>query len=82
MIRGGAGVIPEAMKLIASDPDDTVRKRVIAGVSRLPDNAGIAPLIALVRTSQNAVVRKEAVNALSQSKDPRAVALLEEILKR
>lgn len=82
VIRGGAGVIPEAMKLIASDPDDTVRKRVIAGVSRLPDNAGIAPLIALVRTSQNAVVRKEAVNALSQSKDPRAVALLEEILKR
>ena len=80
--RGGAAVLPEALRIISSDADDTVRRRVVSSIGRLPGDAGVPTLIQLVRTSTNDVVRKEAVTALSQSKDPRAMALIEEILKK
>jgi len=80
--RGGATVIPEAVKLATSDPDDGVRKRMISSIGRLPGDAGVTALLQLARTSDNAVVRKEAVSALSQSKDARAIAFMEEILKK
>jgi hypothetical protein len=82
VVRGGAAVITEALKLTSSDPDDSVRKRVVTGIGRLPNNAGIPALIDLARTSKSDVVRKAAVSALSQSNDPRAIALMEEILKK
>jgi hypothetical protein len=82
ILRGGAAAIQDALALIASDPDDSVRRRAVNGLARLSGNAGVPSLIQLVRTSQNATVRKEAVSALSQSKDPRAIALMEELLKR
>lgn len=82
VVRGGAAVIPEAMKLATSDVDAGLRKRVLSDIARVPNNAGIAGLIDLARTTQNAAVRKDAVSALSQSSDPRAIAFMEEILKR
>ena len=82
VLHGGAPVIGDALKLTASDPDDGVRKRVVTGIARLPNNAGIPALIDLVRTTSNVALRKAAVSALSESKDPRAVALMEEILKK
>ena len=80
--RGGATVIPEAVKLGTSDPDDAVRRRTISSIGRLPGDAGVTALLQLARTSDNTVVRKEAVSALSQSKDARAIAFMEEILKK
>ena len=82
VVRGGAQVIPEAMKLATSDADASLRKRVLSDIARLPGNAGIASLIDLARTTQNAAIRKDAVSALSQSTDSRAIAFMEEILKR
>ncbi len=82
VVRGGAPVIGDAIRLMGSDPDDAVRKRIVSGIARLPNNAGIPALIDLVRTTGNLAVRKAAVSALSDSKDPRAVALMEEILKK
>jgi len=82
VLRGGPPVVPEALKIIGSDPDDTVRRRVVSALGQLPADAGLPALLQLARTSTSLAVRKEAVNALSQSKDPRAIALLEEILKR
>jgi hypothetical protein len=38
-------------------------------------------LIQLARTSKDPEVKKQAVSLLSQSRDPRAVAYMEEILK-
>jgi HEAT repeat protein len=80
--RGGAPAIGEVTKIVESDADDNVRKRGVSGLSRLPANESVPVLIQLARTSQNPVVRKEAVSVLSRSKDPRAVALMEELIKR
>lgn len=80
--RGGTPAIGDVTKLVETDPDDNVRKRGVSGLSRLPANDSVPVLIQLARTSQNPVVRKEAVSALSRSKDPRAVALMEELIKR
>jgi hypothetical protein len=80
--RGGAAVIGEVTKLVEAETDDNVRRRGVSGLSRLPVNDSIPALLQLARSSPNAVVRKEAVSALSRSKDPRAMALMEELIKR
>ena len=82
VIRGGAASIPEALNIAGSDPDDSVRKRAVTAIGQLPPDVSTLPLIQLGRTSQNAVVRKEAVRVLSTSKDPRAMAFMDEILKK
>lgn len=80
--RGGPAVIGEVTKLVEAETDDNVRRRGVSGLSRLPVNDSIPALLQLARSSPNAVVRKEAVSALSRSKDPRAMALMEELIKR
>ena len=50
-------------------------------LSQLPKDDGVPKLITVARTNTNAVVRKEAMFWLGQSKDPRAVAFFEEVLK-
>jgi HEAT repeat protein len=81
--RGGIAVVPEALKAVATDKSDNVRKRAISSIGRLPADAGVPQLLQIARAaSTDAVSRKEAVNSLSQSKDPRAIAFMEEILKR
>jgi hypothetical protein len=80
--RGGAVVIPEALKMMTAETDDAVRRRIVSSIGRLPGDAGVSALLQLARSADNAVIRKEAVSALSQSKDARALAFMEEILKR
>jgi hypothetical protein len=80
--RGGASVVPEALTILNNDADDTVKRRIVSAIGRLPADAGIPHLIQLARTTSSPVVRKEAVSVISQSKDPRAIAFLEEIIKR
>jgi hypothetical protein len=80
-VRGGAAVIGEVTRLVENDADDNVRKRGVSGISRLPVNDSIPALIQIARSTKNPVVRKEAVSVLSRSKDPRAVALMEELIK-
>jgi hypothetical protein len=83
VIRGGIAVVPDALRTVATDKSDSVRKRAISAIGRLPADASVPQLLQIARaTSTDAVSRKEAVNALSQSKDPRAIAFMEEILKR
>jgi HEAT repeat protein len=47
----------------------------------LPNGEGIPLLIQLAKTSHNAEVRKQAMSSLAQSRDQRAVAFFEEVLK-
>ena len=82
VIRGGSSMIPEAVTIANSDPDDAIRKRAVQAIGRLAPEASVAPLLQLARTAQNAVVRKEAVSILSTSKDPRAMAYMDELLKK
>jgi len=82
VLRGGTPTIPDALKAIASDADESVRKRTVSAIGALPGDAGLTALLQLARSTDNPAARKEAVNAISQSRDPRALALMEEILKR
>jgi hypothetical protein len=83
ILRGGVAVAPDLLKAVAADKSDSVRKRSVSAIGRLPGDAGVPQLLQIARAaSTDAVSRKEAVNALSQSKDPRAIAFMEEILKR
>jgi hypothetical protein len=47
-----------------------------------PGEEGIPPLIEVAKTTQNAEVRKQAMSSLAQSRDPRVLAFLEDVLKR
>ena len=81
VIRGGASALPEAQKMLAAETDTSVKTRIVSAIGRLPVETSIPALLQLAR-SEDAVVRKQATSALSQSKDPRAVAFMEAILKR
>jgi HEAT repeat protein len=69
-------------RVIAGDSSDNVRKRAVSALANVPDGAGIPVLIELVRTTQDAPVRKQAMNSLQQSRDPQALVFFEEVLKR
>jgi hypothetical protein len=78
---GGPRVIPDVNAIIASDAVDTVKQRAVQGLGRLAAPETV-PLLIQLAGSTNAVVKKEAVTALSRSKDPKAVAYMEELIRR
>jgi hypothetical protein len=80
-VRGQQAVVPEVTAIIDNDADINVRKRAVSGLGRLPAETAIPMLIQIARTNKNAEVQKQAVTLLSQSRDPRAIAYMEELLK-
>jgi hypothetical protein len=79
--RPNAKTVETLAAVAESDPDLSVKKRAISTLRSRPDDQGIPVLIQMARTSRNPEVKKQAISSLSQSRDPRAVALFEEILK-
>ena len=67
---------------IQNDPETAVKKKAVFALSQLPKDEGVPRLIHVADTNANPVVRKEAIFWLGQSKDSRALAYLEEVLKR
>ena len=72
------GIISQA---IDNDPDAEVRKQAVSALGQLPRNEGIPLLIKLARSHTNPVVRKQAMQRLGQSNDPRALSFFEEVLR-
>lgn len=66
---------------IENDPDTEVKRRAVFALSQLPKDEGVPLLIDVARRNRNAVVRKQAMFWLGQSKDPRALEFFAEILK-
>ena len=66
---------------IANDPETEVKKRAVFALTQMPGGEGVPLLIQVARSNQNAAVRKQAMFWLGQSKDPRALAYIEEVLK-
>jgi len=66
---------------IANDPETEVKKRAVFALTQMPSGEGVPLLIQVARTNQNAAVRKQAMFWLGQSRDPRALAYIEEVLK-
>ena len=72
------GIISQA---IDNDPDVEVKRQAVSALSQLPRNEGIPLLIKLARSHTNPVVRKQAMQRLGQSNDPRALTYFEEVLR-
>ena len=67
---------------IENDPETDVKKRAVFALSQLPKDESVPQLIHVADTNTNPVVRREAIFWLGQSQDSRALAYLEEVLKR
>jgi HEAT repeat protein len=67
---------------IQNDPETDVKKKAVFALSQLPKDESVPQLIRVADTNSNPVIRKEAFFWLGQSRDPRALAYLEQILKR
>ena len=77
--RKAAEAITQA---IEQDPETEVKKRAVFALSQLPKDEGVPLLIQVARTNRNPAVRKQAFFWLGQSRDPRALAFLEEVLTK
>lgn len=76
--KRAAGAITDA---IANDPETQVKERAVFALAQLPKDEGIPLLIDVARSNRDPKVRQRAMFWLGQSKDPRAVAFFEEVLK-
>jgi hypothetical protein len=76
--RKAADAITDA---IENDPETDVKKRAVFALSQLPKDDGVPLLIQVARGNRNPAVRKQAIFWLGQSRDPRALAFFEEVLK-
>jgi hypothetical protein len=77
--KRATGALTEA---IQNDPETDVKKKAVFALSQLPKDESIPQLIHVADTNSNLTVRKEAFFWLGQSQDPRALAYLEQVLKR
>jgi hypothetical protein len=79
--RAGSRVAGVITRAIEDDSETEVKKRAVFALSQLPRDEGVPLLIDAARRNRNPAVRKQAVFWLGQSKDPRALAFFEELLK-
>lgn len=79
--RAGMAGVPNVLAVLEKDTDDNVKRRAVAGMALLPKDQSIPALIDLARTHKDPLVRKESVRALGESKDPRALAYLEGLIR-
>lgn len=67
---------------IRDDPETDVKKKAVFALSQLPKDESVPQLIHVADSNSNPAVRKEAFFWLGQSRDSRALAYLEQVLKR
>jgi len=65
---------------IDTDPETQVKKKAVFALTQMKNGDGVPLLIEIARNNRNAVVRKEAMFWLGQSKDQRATAFFEDLL--
>jgi len=76
------GAVETLKQIITTDKDPQVKRRAVSALLSLPDGEGVPILIEVVKTTQDPEVRKQAMNTLGGSRDPRATAFFEEVLKK
>jgi HEAT repeat protein len=80
--RAGQKIAESAINdAIANDPETEVKKKAVFALTQMPAGEGVPLLIQVVRNNRNPEVRKQAMFWLGQSKDDRALAFIEEVLK-
>jgi hypothetical protein len=79
--KGGPKAVAVITTAIDSDPERDVRRNAISTLKSMGDGEGIPLLIQAARSNKDPEVRKHAMSQLGQSRDPRAVAFFEEVLR-
>ena len=79
--KTGPNVPAVILAAIQNDTDVNVKRRGVSALSTLPDGAGIPILIDLVKSGSTPEIRKQAMQSLEHTRDPRAVAFFEQVLK-
>ena len=77
--RRAAGAIADAIR---DDPETEVKKKAVFALAQLPSDESVTELIRVAKTNRNPEVRRQALFWLGQSKDPRALSYIEEVLTR
>jgi hypothetical protein len=80
--RSGARVLSALTTIATKDPDGTVRRRATSALEQMPDGEGVPALIQVIKSEQNAELKKQAMQSLQHSRDPRALAFFEDVLKK
>ena len=70
------------LTLALEDPETEVRKKAVFALSQLPKDEGVPKLIDVAGNHRDAAVRIQAMFWLGQSRDPRALAFFEQILRQ
>lgn len=78
--KAGVKIVSTIQNAIENDPDTEVKKKAVFALTQIPNHEGVPMLIQVARTNRNPEVRKQAVFWLGQSKDPRALSFLEDVL--
>jgi hypothetical protein len=73
-----AGTLTDAL----DDPETEVRKKAVFALSQLPKDEGVPKLIEVARSHRDREVRRQAMFWLGQSRDPRALAFFEQVLRQ
>lgn len=81
--KEAATIVPALEKILQEDPSPAVRYQAVQYLARfLNQDERVVPLLGrVIREDSNLRVRKKAIRILGQSKDPRAVEILQEIAR-
>ena len=80
--KAGKKAISTLNASIENDPDFQVKKKAVFALSQLPREESVPQLVHVADTNSNFAIRKEAIFWLGQTNDPRALAYIEQMLKR
>src|SRR4051794_1471843 len=80
--HSGPKVLATLTSVIDTDKDTAVRRRALSALQSMPNNEGIPTLIQMVRNEKDLEMRKQAMGALKNSRDPRALAFFEEVIRK
>jgi hypothetical protein len=80
--KSGQVVLTTLSGIAQNDPDKSVKRRALSSLQQMPEGEGIPVLIEMARTGRDPEMRKQAMTSLEHSRDPRALALFEDVLKK
>jgi HEAT repeat protein len=78
----GAMIAPMLAQIYDRVDELSLRRQALASLVALRDNAGIDKMLDVAKNEKNPELRRTAVSYLSRTKDPRAIALLQEIINK
>ena len=80
--KAGKKAVGALNTAIENDPNFEVKKKAVFALSQLPREESVPQLVHVADTNVNFAIRKEAIFWLGQTNDPRAIAYIEQVLKR